>query len=298
MTSFHHIPVLADIAIASLQIQPQGRYLDATVGGGGHSQLILAADPTTRLVALDQDQVALAAARERLSGYGDRVEFHHCNFGAYSPQGVFDGILADIGVSSPQVDDPERGFSFRQAAPLDMRMDQTQAQTAADIVNHEDETTLANLIYQYGEERLSRRIARQIVQQRPFTETTQLAEAIARSVPRSYRYGRIHPATRTFQALRIAVNRELDQLEQFLQQAPGWLRPGGRLTIISFHSLEDRMVKHSFKGNPELTVITKKPAIADDAEVSQNPRARSAKLRTAERRTGEELSSERRSANR
>jgi len=284
MTSFHHIPVLADAAIASLRIHPQGRYLDATVGGGGHSRLILAADPTTRVVALDQDRVALAAARERLCEYGDRAEFHHCSFGTYSPQGLFDGILADIGVSSPQVDDPERGFSFRHAAPLDMRMDQSQAQTAADIVNHEDETTLANLIYQYGEERLSRRIARQIVQQRPFTQTTQLAEAIARSVPRSYRYGRIHPATRTFQALRIAVNQELDQLDQFLQKAPGWLRPGGRLTIISFHSLEDRMVKHSFKGNPKLTVITKKPAIADDTEIAQNPRARSAKLRTAERR--------------
>lgn len=284
MAPFHHIPVLADATIAYLLLRPGGRYLDATVGGGGHSQLILQV-PGTHVVAVDQDPVALAAARDRLSTYGDRVAFHHGNFADYSPDAPFDGILADLGVSSPQVDQPERGFSFRQAAPLDMRMDQTQGETAADIVNHIGETDLANLIYQYGEERLSRRIARQIVQRRPFTDTVQLAEAIAQSVPRSYRYGRIHPATRTFQALRIAVNRELDQLERFLQQAPNWLCPGGRLAIITFHSLEDRMVKHSFKDNPDLIVVTKKPAIANEAEVAQNPRARSAKLRTAERRT-------------
>ncbi len=283
MVLFHHIPVLADAAIASLSICPGGRYLDATVGGGGHSQLILDAAPDTRLVALDHDPIALTAARERLLGYGDRVEFHHSNFADYVPEGLFDGILADLGVSSPQVDRPERGFSFRQAAPLDMRMDQTQEKTASDLVNHTGETDLANLIYQYGEERLSRRIARQIVQRRPFTDTVQLAEAIAQSVPRSYRYGRIHPATRTFQALRIAVNQELERLEIFLEQAPRWLRPGGRLTVISFHSLEDRLVKHGFRGNPDLIVMTKKPAIADEAEIADNPRARSAKLRTAER---------------
>ena len=283
MASFDHIPVLVDQVLSGLQIRSGGRYLDATVGGGGHSQLILEAAPETTVVALDQDQIALSAARARLSGFGDRVTFHHTNFGDYIPEGKFDGILADLGVSSPQVDQPERGFSFRQAAPLDMRMDQTQDQTAADIVNHEDETTLANVIYQYGEERLSRRIARQIVQQRPFSSTVQLAEAIARSVPRSYRYGRIHPATRTFQALRIAVNRELEQLEQFLQQAPTWLAPQGRLVIISFHSLEDRQVKHSFKGSSLLQVVTKKPAIAGEDELQRNPRARSAKLRVARR---------------
>lgn len=283
MAPFNHIPVLADAAIASLLLRPGGRYLDATVGGGGHSQLILAV-PGTQVVAIDQDPAALAAARDRLSEYGDRVTFHHSNFADYDPEAPFDGILADLGVSSPQVDQPERGFSFRQAAPLDMRMDQTRGETAADIVNHTDETELANLIYRYGEERLSRRIARQIVQRRPFTDTVQLAEAIAQSVPRSYRYGRIHPATRTFQALRIAVNQELERLAQFLERAPAWLSPGGRLTIISFHSLEDRMVKHSLKDNPDLLVVTKKPAIADEAETLRNPRARSAKLRTAERR--------------
>ena len=283
MVPFEHIPVLADAAIAHLHVRPGGQYLDATVAGGGHSRLILeAAD--TRVVALDQDQMALQAAAATLEAYGDRVTFHHTNFGDYQPDTKFDGILADLGVSSPQVDRPERGFSFRHAAPLDMRMDQGQAQTAADIVNHEDETTLANIIYQYGEERLSRRIARHIVQQRPFTGTVELAEAIARAVPRSYRYGRIHPATRTFQALRIAVNRELDQLERLLEQGPQWLSPGGRLVIISFHSLEDRIVKHGFKGNSLLTVITKKPAIADESEITRNPRARSAKLRAAERR--------------
>jgi 16S rRNA (cytosine1402-N4)-methyltransferase len=186
-------------------------------------------------------------------------------------------------VSSVQLDLGDRGFSFRQSAPLDMRMDPRQELTAADIVNHWDETKLANLIYTYGEERLSRRIARKIVDQRPWQTTTDLAEAIAYSVPRSYRYGRIHPATRTFQALRIAVNRELEVLETLLKVAPTWLAPEGRLVIISFHSLEDRLVKHSLKDSPEFKVITKKPVIAADDEISQNPRARSAKLRVAER---------------
>ncbi|WOD38448.1 16S rRNA (cytosine(1402)-N(4))-methyltransferase RsmH [Nodosilinea sp. E11] len=281
---FHHVPVLPEAVIAGLSIQPGGRYLDATAGGGGHSRLILEADPTVNLVAVDQDAAAIAATRANLAEFGDRVTTWHGNFANLKPPGPpFNGILADLGVSSVQLDVGDRGFSFRQSAPLDMRMDPRQDLTAADIVNHWDETELANLIYTYGEERLSRRIARKIVDQRPWQTTTDLAEAIFHSVPRSYRYGRIHPATRTFQALRIAVNRELDVLETLLKLAPTWLAPSGRLAIISFHSLEDRLVKHSLKDSPDLKVITKKPVIATEDEIDQNPRARSAKLRVAER---------------
>ncbi|MGG6237794.1 16S rRNA (cytosine(1402)-N(4))-methyltransferase RsmH [Nodosilinea sp. AN01ver1] len=281
---FNHVPVLPEAVIEGLNIQPGGRYLDATAGGGGHSRLILAADPTVSLVAVDQDAAAIAATQANLAEFGDRVSYWHGNFAEFKPSGApFSGILADLGVSSVQLDVGDRGFSFRQSAPLDMRMDLRQDLTAADIVNHWDETELANLIYTYGEERLSRRIARKIVGQRPWQTTTDLAEAISHCVPRSYRYGRIHPATRTFQALRIAVNRELEVLETLLKVAPTWLAPGGRLVIISFHSLEDRLVKHTLKESSDLKVMTKKPVIATEAELSQNPRARSAKLRVAER---------------
>jgi 16S rRNA (cytosine1402-N4)-methyltransferase len=283
-STFHHIPVLLDAVLDGLTIQPQGRYLDATVGGGGHSRHILEAASGVEVVGLDQDARAIAAAQENLAEFGDRIQFQHTNFADFAPQGVtFDGILADLGVSSAQFDQAERGFSFRQTAPLDMRMDHRQALTAADLVNNGDEVELANLFYTYGEERLSRRIARRIVEQRPFQTTTQLAEAIAYSVPKKYRYGRIHPATRVFQALRIAVNQELDVLDQFLEKAPTWLKPNGRLVIISFHSLEDRKVKQAFRDRPELAIITKKPMTADEAEISQNSRSRSAKLRIASR---------------
>ncbi|PSN19909.1 16S rRNA (cytosine(1402)-N(4))-methyltransferase [filamentous cyanobacterium CCP5] len=281
---FHHVPVLPQEVLTGLNLQPGGLYLDATVGGGGHSQLILEADPAIRLVAVDQDEAAIAAARSRLGPYGDRVEFWSGNFADFDPgDQKFQGILADLGVSSHQLDVAERGFSFRQAAPLDMRMDSRQETTAASLINHADETDLANLIYQYGEERLSRRIARTIVEKRPFQTTTQLAETIAGCVPRKYRYGRIHPATRTFQALRIAVNREMAVLETLLAQAPTWLAPGGRLVIISFHSLEDRLVKHALKGSEWLKVVTKKPVTASETELEQNLRSRSAKLRVAEK---------------
>ncbi len=270
--------------VEGLAIQPGGHYLDATVGGGGHSALILAAFPDVRLTALDQDLHALQAAQVKLAADADRIEFHHTNFAEFEPSNqMFDGILADLGVSSAQFDWAERGFSFRQQAPLDMRMDQTQDLTAADIVNTWDETDLANLIYKYGEERLSRKIARRIVEKRPFQTTTELAETIFYSTPPSYRYGRIHPATRTFQALRIVVNRELEVLETFLQTAPAWLKPNGRLVVISFHSLEDRIVKHALKESEVLKVITKKPIEPTEAEIQNNSRARSAKLRIAER---------------
>lgn len=281
---FKHVPVLSQEVIAGLQLRSGGQYLDTTVGGGGHSALILQADPTIRLTALDQDAMALQAARQRLAEFGNRVSLHHCNFADYDPGDQrFDGILADLGVSSAQFDWGDRGFSFRQAAPLDMRMNQQQPLTAAEIVNTWDETELANLIYTYGEERLSRRIAHRIVESRPLQTTSQLAELIFHTVPRSYRYGRIHPATRTFQALRIAVNRELEVLEKLLQQAPHWLNPGGRLAIISFHSLEDRIVKHTLKESNDLKVITKKPIVPTEDELSNNTRSRSAKLRIAER---------------
>lgn len=282
--TFVHIPVLSQEVIEGLAIESGGWYLDATVGGGGHSALILEADAHVRVLALDQDQQALQAAQQKLASYGDRVQFHHTNFADFDPGNQrFDGILADLGVSSAQFDWGDRGFSFRQAAPLDMRMDQQQMLTAADIINSWDEIALANLIYTYGEERLSRKIARRIVEHRPLQTTTELAETIFHAVPRSYRYGRIHPATRTFQALRIAVNRELEVLETFLQKAPLWLKPNGRLAIISFHSLEDRIVKHALKASDLLRVITKKPIVPTEAEIEQNSRSRSAKLRLAER---------------
>ncbi|MDX2230072.1 MAG: 16S rRNA (cytosine(1402)-N(4))-methyltransferase RsmH [Leptolyngbyaceae cyanobacterium bins.349] len=282
--AFHHIPVLSREVVEGLAIQPGGHYLDATVGGGGHSGLILAAAPDVRVTALDQDAIALAAAQSALAGYGDRVQFQHINFAEFDPGAVrFDGILADLGVSSAQFDQGDRGFSFRQEAPLDMRMNQQQDLSAADIVNEWEEVKLANLIYTYGEERLSRQIARRIVEKRPLTTTTELADTIFYAVPKSYRYGRIHPATRTFQALRIAVNRELEVLETFLQTAPHWLSPGGRLVVISFHSLEDRIVKHRLKESELLKVMTKKPIAATEAEVQENIRARSAKLRIAAR---------------
>ncbi len=278
---FTHIPVLSQETVAGLGVIAGGWYLDATVGGAGHSELILQAAPDVKLVALDRDLQALAAARERLAPYGDRVQFWHGNYADYQPTQKFDGIIADLGVSSVQLDLAERGFSFRHEAPLDMRMDRSQGTTAADLVNDTSEIELARIIFTYGEERMSRQIARDIVAGRPFTTTTELAYAIGGAVPKSYRYGRIHPATRTFQALRIIVNQELSSLEKFLAVAPTWLKPEGKIGLISFHSLEDRIVKHTLRENEHLKVLTKKPIIATDLELASNPRSRSAKLRWA-----------------
>ncbi|MEL6225128.1 MAG: 16S rRNA (cytosine(1402)-N(4))-methyltransferase RsmH [Cyanobacteria bacterium J06627_8] len=281
---FHHIPVLLKEAIAHLDLKPGGCYLDATVGGGGHSSAILSTHSDITVTALDQDPQAIAAAQHHLAKYGNRVQFWHGNFADYDPgPQQFDGILADLGVSSVQFDQADRGFSFRHDAPLDMRMNQHQVQSAADLINHTDETELANLIYQYGEERLSRRIARAIVRSRPLSTTAELSQVIWKAVPNSYQRGRIHPATRTFQALRIAVNRELEVLQSFLERSPDWLSSNGRLVIISFHSLEDRIVKFAFREHPSLQVITKKPLVASPDEISENSRARSAKLRAAQR---------------
>ena len=281
LPAFIHIPVLGVEVVEGLAVQAGSHYLDATVGGGGHSRLILEAAPDVRITAIDQDEQSIAAAEAKLAEFGDRVQFRRSNFAEFQPSEQFDGIIADLGVSSAQFDTADRGFSFRLEAPLDMRMDQRQTLTAAEVINTWDEAKLADIFYHYGEERLSRRIARRIVERRPFHTTTELAEAIAYSVPRAYRYGRIHPATRVFQGLRIAVNRELAVLETFLQQAPTWLKPEGRIGIISFHSLEDRLVKHAFKDSELLTVLTKKPIVPQEAEIEVNSRSRSAKLRFA-----------------
>jgi len=282
--AFAHIPVLSRELIAGLEVRPAGHYLDATVGAGGHTQLLLNAGSDLRVTALDRDGEAIAHVRSLLASEGSRLQLCHINFAQYRPQHLFfDGIVADLGVSSAQLDIAERGFSFRHPAEIDMRMDRRQTLTAAEIVNHWEEVKLADIFYQYGEERLSRRIARSIVQRRPFQTTDELATAIAQSVPRKYRYGRIHPATRVFQALRIAVNQELESLSEFLNISPNWLKPGGKIAIISFHSLEDRLVKHSFRESPLLRVLTKKPITAQSEELAANQRSRSAKLRMAER---------------
>ncbi len=283
--TFAHRSVLSRESIAGLDVKAGGHYLDATAGGGGHSELILKAAEDIKLVAIDRDETAIASAKSRLADYyPQQLEFWHGNFADYQPDNnLFDGIIADLGVSSPQLDVAERGFSFRAEAPLDMRMDRSRGITAAEIVNHWKEVSLADLIYEYGEERFSRRIAKKIVQQRPFRTTTDLAKAIASTVPGKYRHGRIHPATRTFQALRIEVNQELKSLEKLIEVAPSWLKLGGIVGIISFHSLEDRIVKHRFRGSKLLQVITKKPIVAQPDEQRSNPRSRSAKLRFAQR---------------
>ena len=281
---FSHISVLSREVISGLDICQGEHYLDATVGGGGHSRLILEAAPDVRVTAIDQDEDALAAAKKVLVEYAQRITFISSNFANYQfPIAKFNGIIADLGVSSYHLDSPKRGFSFRYEGELDMRMDRRQSLTAAEIINHWDEKTLANIFFEYGEERLSRRLARRIVEQRPFQTTTQLAQAIASGVHAKYRHGRIHPATRVFQALRIAVNEELKSLETFIEKAPHSLVPGGRIAIISFHSLEDRIVKHRFRDSPLLKVLTKKPIIASEEETKINSRSRSAKLRIAER---------------
>ncbi len=286
-STFHHISVLPTELINGLAIKPGGQYLDVTLGGGGHTQLLLEAAEGTEVWGIDQDEVAIAAVQSRLSHYMETNRLHliHNNFDEFHPgEQKFDGIIADLGVSSVQFDVAERGFSFRSEAPLDMRMNQQQSLTAAEIVNTWEDKELADLIYELGEERRSRRIARKIIENRPIETTTQLAYVVAGCFPPKQRHGRIHTATRTFQALRIAVNRELEVLDRLLEVAPDWLKPEGRIGIISFHSLEDRRVKHAFKPDERLRVITKRPLTASETELEVNPRSRSAKLRIAERR--------------
>ena len=293
--AFDHVPVLAAQVLASftaleplLQERGGGLLIDCTLGGGGHSALLLEAHPSLRLVGLDQDPTARQAAAERLEPFGDRVSIVATNFADYQPQEPALVVMADLGVSSPQLDVAERGFSFRQDGPLDMRMNPHAGETAAELIERLEETELADLIYAYGEERLSRRIARKIKQhlaeQGPFAGTDALAYLVAGCYAPKARRGRIHPATRTFQALRIAVNDELGVLDRLLQQAPDWLETGGLMGVISFHSLEDRRVKTAFSSDERLQRVTRKPETAGEEEQSSNPRSRSAKWRVARRR--------------
>jgi 16S rRNA (cytosine1402-N4)-methyltransferase len=282
------VPVLADAVLdAARQIpRPEGLLIDATLGGGGHSALLLEQHPGLRLIGLDQDATARAAAAERLASFGERVSIVATNFADFVPPEPAVMVLADLGVSSPQLDVAERGFSFRLDGPLDMRMNTGgEGETAAELIDRLEENELADLIYGYGEERLSRRIARRIKADikanGAYGGTAALAYAVAGCYPPKARRGRIHPATRTFQALRIAVNDELGVLDRLLQQAPDWLEPEGLLGIISFHSLEDRRVKTAFLRDERLQRITRKPVVATEQEEEANPRSRSAKWRLA-----------------
>jgi 16S rRNA (cytosine1402-N4)-methyltransferase len=281
-----HVAVLAAESLDALSVRADGTYVDATFGAGGHAALILASlGPAGRLIAFDTDPSAQALADPRFT-------LVHANFRALAEQldalhvAAIDGVLFDLGVSSMQLDEAERGFSFRAAAPLDMRLNPTAGESAADFLANRNEREIADVIYRFGEERASRRIARAIVALRdagtPVRDTLDLAGVVARAV-RAPAHQRIHPATRTFQALRIAVNDELGALRDGLDAALARTVPGGRIAVISFHSLEDRIVKQTFREDPRVRPLTRKPLVAGDEEVAANPRARSAKLRVAER---------------
>lgn len=293
-----HIPVMSEEVLLLLVRGTNRTYLDCTVGYSGHAEKILeASGSNSRLIGFDRDEVAIAASREKLARFGGRVLLFHGHFVdlkrhlTLSGISQVDGILFDLGVSSPQLEEPARGFSFQEDGPLDMRMDQSMSGTAAELVNRWPEAQLADTIFQFGEERFSRRIARAIVcarQRHPLATTKELVSVIEGAVPANYRHGRLHCATRTFQALRIAVNQELDCLEPALRDAVDVLSPGGRLCVISFHSLEDRIVKHTLRtlsstDYPKVVVLTKKPQVPSREESGRNPRSRSAKLRAAQR---------------
>lgn len=290
-----HEPVMVAEVLEQLSPARGGLFVDCTVGLGGHARALLDGG-ASRLIGIDRDPSALAQAREVLSAYGDRVDLVHSDYRRFNEildrrnVATVDGVLADLGVSSMQLDAPGRGFSFRRDEPLDMRMDPTTGETAAEAIGRADERALADVIYEFGEERYARRIARAIVdaRSRHAIETTgQLADIVRRAIPRKG-YSRIDPATRTFQAIRIWVNRELDGLDRFLNDVARRLGPGGRMAVVTFHSLEDRIVKHTLRslqadGAIGLTVRTKRPVVPSESEVERNPRARSAKLRAAER---------------
>jgi len=290
-----HVPVLTAEVLRQLRPERGGVFVDCTVGLGGHSRALLEAG-ATRIIGLDRDSDALTEARATLSAFADRVDLVHADYRTIEDvldrRGiqVVDGALADLGVSSMQFDSPGRGFSFQRDEPLDMRMDRAAGSTAAHLIAGSTEEELADTIYAYGEERFSRRIARALVAARresPIETTGRLASIVRRAVP-TRGYSRIDPATRTFQAIRIWVNRELEGLDRFLEAAARRLRVGARLAVITFHSLEDRIVKHTLRALAHgdaapLKVLTKKPVVADEDEVRHNPRARSAKLRAAEK---------------
>ncbi len=300
-----HIPVLYHEVLDLLQPAPKGRFVDGTVGAGGHAAgLLERSAPDGRVLAFDRDLAAIAYAQKRLAPFGERVIFVNASYaemGHLAPAygfAVLDGVLLDLGLSSRQLEDERRGFSFMREGPLDMRFDPTQGETAADLINNLTEADLADIFWRYGEEKQSRRIARLVVAERPFHTTTQLADAIVRGVSQRRR---IHPATQVFQALRIAVNHELEAVEQGVKTAVTLLRPGGRLAVISFHSLEDRFVKQYFRqlsqdcvcppNQPVCTcqaratvrLITRKAVKADARELEANPRSRSARLRVIEK---------------
>lgn len=311
MEEFHHLSVLAREVIEQLAPRPGGTYLDGTLGGGGHSELILEKiGPDGLLIGIDRDQTALMAAANRLCRFGSCFKPVQGSFGDLEEllqhEGIaaIDGLLLDLGVSSHQLDTLERGFSFRLDGPLDMRMDTGNGDTAADLLDELSAEELEKIIKEFGEERWAKKIAAKIVQVRqetPITTTAQLADLVAGSIPRRFHEERIHPATRTFQALRIAVNRELEQVTAGVTSGISILKPGGRIAVISFHSLEDRIVKHLFREaatgctcpprmpycvcnrQPKLRVLTGRPIIAGPEEIATNPRARSAKLRVAEK---------------
>jgi 16S rRNA (cytosine1402-N4)-methyltransferase len=294
-----HVPVLLEEAMVYLKVPPGGVIVDATLGLAGHSaEIAKRLGGKGRLICFDRDPEAMAAAKVRLEEVKAELERAGTEMPevVYEPMafseaknrikpGSLDGLLADFGVSSLQLDEAHRGFSFRTDGPLDMRMDTRSGETAGQVVNQEDENELADLIYEFGEERRSRRIARAIVRARPITTTAELARIVSAAAP-SMKGDKIHPATRTFQALRMRVNNELGEIQTLLASAGSLLKPGGRLVLISFHSLEDRLVKDAFREagrNKMFEVLTKKPVVADEQEQMRNPRSRSAKLRAAEK---------------
>lgn len=287
-----HVPVLLRETMEWLRPVAGGIYVDGNLGLGGHAGAILAASgPDGRVVGFDWDQEALAQARENLSGYGDRLITFGRNFTALAESlaelGIraVDGILLDLGVSSLQLDRPERGFSFRAGGPLDMRMDTRQGETAADLLNQASEEDLADIFYHFGEERQARRIAAAVAdfrQREPLRTTDQLAALVERAIPRKFHPREIHVATKVFQALRIAVNHELDNLVRVLEVGGSLLKEDGRFCVISFHSLEDRLVKRAFLAAPGLRVLTRKPIRPTEEECRENSRSRSARLRVSE----------------
>ena len=288
---FNHKSVMTDEIMASLENYPsiskkKIKGIDATLGGGGHSYHLLRKYPDLEIIGLDQDPLARKSASIKLDEFKTRININGSNFANFEPKEKVSFVIADLGVNSNQLDDPERGFSFQKNGPLDMRMNPLLETDAEKLIENLSEKDLADLIYKYGEERLSRKISRKIkmdLQEKgKYSGTKELAYSIAGCFPPKQRYKKIHPATRTFQALRIAVNKEIEALENFLKVVPDWLLPGGIISIISFHSLEDRLVKTSFKNDERLKNLTKKPITPSAKEVEINKRARSGKLRIAQ----------------
>ncbi len=288
---FNHKSVMTDEILVSIDHFPliqdnQLRGIDATLGGGGHSYQLLKKYPDLKIIGLDHDPFARKSAFSKLKEFKSRIEISPSNFSNFKPKEKVSFVIADLGVNSNQIDSPERGFSFQKDGPLDMRMNPSIAFDAAKLIETLSEKDLADLIFKYGDERLSRKISRRIKkdlrEKGKYLGTKDLAYSIAGCFPPKQRYRKIHPATRTFQALRIAVNKEIEALERFLEIAPDWLLPGGIISIISFHSIEDRLVKNSFKSNERLKNLTKKPITPTEKEIEKNKRSRSAKLRIAQ----------------